>query len=781
MFRSILSFTFLFLGVFTSVAQYSDSTEGQFDKAIQLTHDKLYQLAIPIWEKLHQKHPDHAGINFYTGLAFFNSQKRKLKAIPYLKRASDSVSLDHDPFLKERSAPVDLYYYLGRSYHLAYRLKEALAAYRKFRDKAPAPLKQRFEIERHISNVKTAQEMLDQPVPVKVENLGPKVNSSSLDHSPVPSSDGEALFFTSRRLRADSSNYKDREWGTGQRFEQIYVAPMGQDGQWEKAEPLQLFQEYNAPPTAINKAMRSGSSTFNHTATSMITSEDGDLVVYRSSGDKGSLYKAKAASDSSKAKLDQDGWERPEKVQEAISSSSFENHLSISGNKQYLFFVSTREGGYGGKDIYGMRKLPNGEWSDVFNLGPRINTPYHEDGPVVHPNDEVLYFSSEGHRSMGGFDIFAAKIRSDGSLGEPSNIGYPINTPDDDVYFMPSGDAKYGYYSADYKNLKRNVSAVPGFGHEDLYRISFPGRTEEPTAFLQGWVDATAPCYKGKNIDLYAIGPKGDTLQHLRPDVGEAAYRFHLPAGADHELHYYFDGKKVRSEHLQLPKRVAYSRTERTIPLDTIRLVGKEAEDCKLKGPSFDPLSDLQKAKRSKRGAIGLYEVTTGFRDREKEASEKRRDTVRVVKRDTVRLSKDSSQISKGNAMPFRGAGTLLYEAHFGYNKTEAPQQEDDWKTLIDTVTARIKRGEKAVLRIQGSASKVPTSSYSSNLILAGYRSESLRNSLLKAVEEKGLPSQDLIIKDIGVRVQGPEYQGDASNAERYSPYQYVKVYIKGG
>ncbi|MFB6257582.1 MAG: hypothetical protein ABEH38_02730 [Flavobacteriales bacterium] len=779
MFRSYFLFTLLaaiLLPKEQLKAQYSDTALQDFDKAIMLTHDRLYQKAIPVWEKLQKKHPDHPGIDYYTGMTLFNSQDRKLEAIPYLEDAVDSMSMDHEPFLKERSAPPDVYFYLGRAYHLAYRFDDAIEEYRAFLDTAPQGLKKRFRVDARIERAKRAKKMVKDPVPVVVRNLGKKVNSPYLDHSPVPSSDKNLLFFTSRRLRKDSSNYKVREWGTGKHFEQIYVAQKGANGNWKEPAPLQLFQEYEGAPTAINEALRPGYSKFNHTATSMITSEDDELIVYRSSANKGTLYRSKKKENGANGEGKGKSWGKPEKIEKAINSRSFENHLSVSGNNKHLFFVSTREGGYGGKDLYGMSKLSNGEWSKVYNLGPKVNTAMDEDGPVVHPNRKVLYFSSQGHKSMGGFDIFASRIKDDGTWSKPQNIGYPINTPADDIYFMPSNDGKTGFYSADYKNLKRNVAAVPGYGEEDLHALYFPGQTKKKTTFLKGWVDASDRCRSGGMLEMLALTPKGDTVKQLRLGIGKGHYRFHLPSGKRYELQYLQNGKKLRTTDIKLEERTAYQNLERSLALDTLYLK-KNGSGCELKGPRFDPSGSLSKAQQHSRGPIGLYEVTTGGVRIDEEGKKKGcADTVRIVERDTVRLKRKE----KGKPIVEKQSpsGRLLYEARFGYNKTIPPRKESDWQTLLDTVVHRLKAGKAVELRLQGSASKVPTSSYPSNLILAGHRAEDLKKALLKALRNRDLPMDKFEVENVEVRVDGPPYKKDPGNKERYAPHQYVKVWI---
>ena len=135
--------------------------------------------------------------------------------------------------------------------------------------------------------------------------------------------------------------------------------------------------------------------------------------------------------------------------------------LCLSTNRK-CFLPATEKEGYGGLDIYRIKKLPNGKWSKALNLGPQINTPYDEEGPYLHPDGTSLFFASKGHNTMGGYDIFVSHIDENEKWSVPENLGYPINTPDDDVYYVPSVDGRRAYY-ASYSNNS--------LGNFDLFRI----------------------------------------------------------------------------------------------------------------------------------------------------------------------------------------------------------------------------------------------------------------------------------------------------------------------
>jgi outer membrane protein OmpA-like peptidoglycan-associated protein len=148
-----------------------------------------------------------------------------------------------------------------------------------------------------------------------------------------------------------------------------------------------------------------------------------------------------------------------------MSRSAWDEHACMSPDGKWLYFTSDREGGQGGIDIWMAERQPDGEWGTPVNMGPGINTRWDERGPFMHADNQTLYFSSEGHNSMGGLDIFRTVRQADGTYSRPQNIGYPINTSEDDVYFVMSASGRRGYYSS---------SQEGGYGEKDIYMITFP-------------------------------------------------------------------------------------------------------------------------------------------------------------------------------------------------------------------------------------------------------------------------------------------------------------------
>jgi hypothetical protein len=156
-------------------------------------------------------------------------------------------------------------------------------------------------------------------------------------------------------------------------------------------------------------------------------------------------------------------WSKTVKLNKNINTKYWESHGFISQDSDILIFSSDRPGGFGGLDLYISKKI-KGEWGPAANLGPEINTMFNEDRPFLINKGKTLFFSSQGHRNIGGYDIFRSDKEANGLWSKPENLGYPINTPDDNIFFMPTAEGKEGYYSI--------FKESDGFGKDDIFKIT---------------------------------------------------------------------------------------------------------------------------------------------------------------------------------------------------------------------------------------------------------------------------------------------------------------------
>lgn len=386
----------------------------------------VYRLAIDEYMKAYGFNPDNALLNYKIGRCYLDYND-KSDAIKYLEQA---ISLDERISLDMDYNDVNLL--LASAYHKDYLFDNAIEHYLKHKNNlTPEHLVQEAElIDKYIEECVTAKHLVANPERVFVDNMGEMVNSAYPDYRPLVVPEENMIIFTSSRenttgLKRDEDSYY---------FEDIY-ATYYENGTWTLPE---------------NSYDLNGN---NHDATAGISSDGSILYIYKSSGGN-NLYESY---------LVEDTYMYPERMANNINDGLKQSSASLTFDKTIIYFTSIHEDGYGGQDIYYSIKDMKDRWSDPINIGATINTPYDEEGVFISPDGKSIYFSSMGHNSMGGFDIFRSDF-ADGRWSNPINLGYPINTPEDDVFFTLAASGQRGYYSSKKKD---------GYGSHDLYMITF--------------------------------------------------------------------------------------------------------------------------------------------------------------------------------------------------------------------------------------------------------------------------------------------------------------------
>jgi hypothetical protein len=256
--------------------------------------------------------------------------------------------------------------------------------------------------------------------------------------------------------------------------------------------------------------------------------------------------------------LDGDEWQVAEKYGEGINSANLEPSASLSADGNKIYFSSNRPGGYGGLDIYRAVKFPDGKWSLPQNLGPAINTEAHEDAPFIYPDDKTLYFSSQAHETMGGYDIFKSEVDENGAWSKPKNLGYPINTTDDDRYFVLSADGRRGYYSS---------GKDGGFGEHDIYEMHLPHEFKDLT-LVKGVISAdnsTKQALKAKITLRDAETKKIVGIYHSNSKTGK--YLLVIPPDEKLKMTVYAGGYAGYSETLFFHDEEGFNKVIKDIKL----------------------------------------------------------------------------------------------------------------------------------------------------------------------------------------------------------------------
>ena len=268
-----------------------------------------------------------------------------------------------------------------------------------------------------------------------IKNIGDKINSAYADYVPLIMADESILYFTSRR-EGSTGNLKDVY---GNYYEDVYMSRKLEDGTWEQAKN-------------IGKPI----NTSTHDACVALSFDGNSMIVYRTAPDfiTGDLYITKT---------DYEGWAEPRKLGKEINTPFIETSACFSNDTSVIYFSSNKPGGYGGKDIYRIKKLPNGTWSLPQNVGPTVNTDKDEDAPFLHPDGITLYFSSKGHNTMGEYDVFKSVLNIENNqFTGTENLGFPINSVNNDIFFVMNATGTRGYYSS----VKKET-----FGGSDIYTI----------------------------------------------------------------------------------------------------------------------------------------------------------------------------------------------------------------------------------------------------------------------------------------------------------------------
>ena len=379
--------------------------------------------------------------NYEAGILHLNTI-RKEQSVKYLLRIQRQF-----PDYK-----FDLGYYIGRGYQFGFRFNKALEYLEAYKAKYKANPRYRGtqrvslrDVERNISECKNGLEFMAKPSEFNIENLGQGVNSEWNDYAPAINLDENFLIFTSRRSDGNlNENVSPRD---NRPFEDIFYSTK-KDENWSAA--VNIGEPVNTPFNDSNIALSPDGK-------SLYTYHDGDIFI---------------------AQMRPDGkWGEPLMMPEPINSDSVESSISVTSDGITVYFSSDREGGYGGFDIYSATKGTDGKWGNVRNLGSAINTEYDEDSPFIDYTGKLLYYSSMGKKGMGGFDIFRSGLLDPkkNTWSEPENLGYPINTPDNDIYFVGSKDSKTGYYASVREG---------GLGYLDIYKISIAEFVPKQPALL---------------------------------------------------------------------------------------------------------------------------------------------------------------------------------------------------------------------------------------------------------------------------------------------------------
>ena len=521
----------------------------------------FYRDAIAPYEAANTFNPNNADLNYKLGECYLASMF-KYKALPYLEKAV-KLNPSLDPYI---------HFLLGKAYHLDMQFDKAVSEYSQYQrtvmNGSDPYIVQ--EIMMRLEQCANGKKLVANPIRVFVDNMGDNINTKYNEYGAVISADESVLVFTARRPNSTGGKIDPQ---LNENFEDIYISYKQPDGSW-------------SPSKNIGEPINSN----DHDANSGISNDGQRFAIYLGKSNGGDLYESRLTGDI---------WSKPESMGKNINTKDFhESSACYSPDGNILYFVSDKPGGAGDHDIYMSKLDDKGNWGEAVNLGNVINTPYSEEGVYMHPDGKTLYFSSQGHSSMGGFDIFKSVYNEKTKVwSKPENLGYPVNTTDDDVFFVISASGRHGYYTS---------MGTDSRGLRDLYVVTFLGEEKQVVLNNEDNLLASvaapikevvvAPVVEVKEAQLTIL--KGVITDALTTKVLEAEieivdnqanvviatfksnsatgkYLVSLPAGKNYGIAVKKEGYLFHSENFDIPSTAAFQTVEKDVELKGLKVGSK--------------------------------------------------------------------------------------------------------------------------------------------------------------------------------------------------------------
>lgn len=502
-----------------------------------------YMFAVEGYLMGYDYNPNYPEMNYKLGVSYLRSVY-KPKGLVYLKKA----------YTQKPKVTKDILWQLGIAYQYNYEFDSAIFCFNEYKAtlKSYEITKKEPLITKKINECELSKKFVANPANVEIVNFS-EINTEYPEYCPVITADESKIYFTARRPDCVGATTDPSD---GQFYEDVYMSSF-KDGKWSDVKNM---------GTPMNSRQHDATVALAPDGKSMLLYRSGDLYICYKRGEK---------------------WTYPEPLPDVINTEEIENSACFSFDGKTIFFVrgKTNDVKTSNGDIYSS-KLVNGQWTKAEKLSDVINTPKDEDGVFLHPDGRTLYFSSMGHETMGGFDIFKSTKDANGDWTKPVNLGYPINTPDDDIYFVLSADGQTGYYSSIRQNSK---------GFSDIYKIKFNKekkiyqdvednliasndsaslQLEEPQDIELVYLTlVTGEVYDGITLDPLEAQIKiydnaTDSLVLVtETDPVEGSYIVTLPSGTNYGMNVTANNYLFHSENFDLPKDEAFKRVVLDIPM----------------------------------------------------------------------------------------------------------------------------------------------------------------------------------------------------------------------
>lgn len=512
-----------------SSQQNKSSYASYFREGSILLSEEDYENALINFEKAYQIDSSSANINYQIGFCFLQSHSKKSFAERYFAKSIKDINSNYiqDETHEKGAPPLALLYY-GRSLHVNYKFKEALIHYTLFKSIYAKHHSLQQVVNYYEKQTLYAIEKTTVPLSLSLEKIVDSTSKEYESYKSVINMDEKTIIYAMTKTMSINT----RDLSTNPNSETVFVSYKDLNGKWISDKTTQQLLKKNY--STINQTQQTNIQL------KALSEKDGNLYYNMWNGST---------------------WRSLQEFGSDINTDSWEGQGYLNPAGTTLYFVSDRAGGYGGRDIYRCVKLPNGKWSKAFNLGPTINTEFDEGGPFVHPDGRTFVFNSQGHQTMGGFDIFFSIIDDDKTFYPAENMGFPINTTDDDVFFVSSADGKSIYFSS----LKNNE-----LEKKDVYKMIVSRPHDEPLALCKGLLTSEKEGDLPNNIVIIVRNRDDGKMVGTYKPKKNGTYITLLTPNKHYIFSYQLNGEEFCHENIFISPEHNYQLTKQEIDLETI-------------------------------------------------------------------------------------------------------------------------------------------------------------------------------------------------------------------
>ncbi len=549
---------------------YSQDVSKKISNADRYFKIRNYDAALPIYLEVLEAGVADQLIQYRTAVCYEQSVEinRQIKAIPYFEKAIEKGL---------GNLPSRVYRDMAQVYHKNEQLEKAFEFFGKYKVTLKNDSRGEAAVDRQIAEVTNALALMGSPKDVNIISLGSTINTEFTEYNPVVSADESVMAFTA--LRPNTGRTRSNE----KFIEDIYIS-YNSAGNWTEPKKIEVISDYNVGTAGL--------------------SADGQrmLVFIGGAENTGNLFSINKSGEE---------WSKPTILSNKINSRNLETTASLTPDRKTMYFASNRPGGFGGLDIYKIEKLESGEWGSPVNLGSKVNSKYDEDAPFIHPDQWTLFFTSDGHNTMGGRDVFVTRLFN-GEWTEPENMGYPINTTANDNYFTLTADGRRAFFSSDRKG---------GKGGQDIYSLDMPEEESNiPLTMVKGQI-LDGETNKPLPTTIYMIdNESGKKLDFVyQPDPVTGNYLIILPPAKNYDMIIESEGFLPYTLNINVPGQTYFYELYQRIYLKTIKqfdvIVGQSVE---VKNAFYDTheeavtdIRETHEAALVKNDSIDVYDLMT--------------------------------------------------------------------------------------------------------------------------------------------------------------------------